>query len=747
MKMKLNLIHNPYGLESIEHFAFSEAANGSVQDIFDQVWSNAVDMDPLIEEQTIRIDLGTAKPMIDYAYAEYDPPEKQEMDKYPPVWFFYVTAVERKRSSTVCDVHIKLDGLTTLMYAQQAKLKPINDLFTNQSYIRREHRSRFLAPSNNYSQYAIDKVKEGIPVDLKKISRRVLVGNSQYENTLHWFLVYRSRQSWSGGDPSSGNAIDVYICPAKKLKVSSSQSSGTGSDVFWSSLGEMRFTMGNTYYVSTEWSPGFSMEVPTSTQAILRLSASNYFMIAITYGTDGKLYYDCFKGNPGMIEDIVSYELDLSAWTSAYRFRFIDLSEFRVLSRYSTNQEEIAEGSVLSIGAGTTSVSAVYSTKFSDLDRTDPLLVKIIESPYAPSILQRDSNLNFSLVNCDFDQATGMWKPRANTPWQQALTYDDSTLIKFSKETAKYVGAADYEDEWDGFDPKLLSSEFYEIKLVYDVYSVTIELENEDIPANRYTDVAGRRISAYWHISPEMNSVFLLHAGLSYLANAQLEAKTQDFGSYCVIDRNNEKPLFTNAYLNYMRVGYNYDQKAKSLQNWSALAGIVISAAGTVIGAATGQAVITAASAAGLIASISGAAFGAASRENSLQGKLAQLKAQGTSVAGSSDVSLLNIYCPFVQLIEYYPDPAIASSLATLFHRFGYATNQFKKPDVESRSLWNYLEGDVVIDEHQTQGIPPQVVARAIEQVKEGVTIFHATHDRYDLLQTCENWEEDVLQQ
>ena len=115
MKMNLNLLHNPYGLESIEPFAFSEAANGAIQESFEQVWNGLVDLDPLIEEQTIRIDLGTAKPMIDYAYAEYNPPVKQEMDKYPPMWFFHVTSIERKRSSTVCDIHIKLDGLTTLM--------------------------------------------------------------------------------------------------------------------------------------------------------------------------------------------------------------------------------------------------------------------------------------------------------------------------------------------------------------------------------------------------------------------------------------------------------------------------------------------------------------------------------------------------------------------------------------------------------------------------------------------------------
>lgn len=748
MKMQLRLLRDPVGIENIEAFSFVIASN-SIPNRFNLVKAFAeVDLDPLLEEQTIRIDLGSAASTMNYAMAIYNNPAKQEMDKYPLFWFFYVTKVVRKNSSTVCEITLKLDGLTTLMESVKTiEGKKISDLFTAQSYIRREHRGRFLAPaSTNYSQYAIDKVKEGIPVDLKKIAKRTLLSNSLYEEAMQWWLVYRSRQSWSGGDPSSGNAIDVYICPEKRLKVSSSQSSGTGQDVIWDDPSEMMFTPGNTYYVSTEWSPGFYMDVSTTTQASLILSSSTYFMIAITYGADGKLHYDCFRGAPGKIYEVVSYELDLSQWYSATKLRFVTLSEFRVLSHYSTNQEEIAEGSVLSIGAGTTSVSAVYSTKFSALDRTDPLLVKIVETPYPPALLARDSNYNFSLVNCDFDPATRMWKPRSTTPWYQPLTHDGATAIPLTKATAKYIGAAAYNDAWDGFDPKLLNSEFYEIKAVYDVYAVSIELENEEIPSARYEDIAGRKLSVYWHISPDMNSLFAIEARLVYLADASLASKTQDFGSFAVVDRNNEKPIFTNAYLNYMRVGYNYDQKAKSLQNWSALAGIVISAAGTVIGAATGQHVITAASAAGLIASISGAAFGAASRENAMQGKLAQLKAQGTSVAGSSDVAILNLYSKKAQIIEYFPDEAIANSLAILFHRFGYATNQFKKPDVESRSLWNYLEGDVVIDESVTHGVPPQVIDRAIAQIKEGITIMHYKHGVYDLRQTLENWEEDVLQ-
>lgn len=746
MKMQLRLLRDPVGIENIEAFSFA-IANNSIPNRFNLVKAFAeVDLDPLLEEQTVRIDLGSAAPTMNYAMAIYNNPAKQEMDKYPLFWFFYVTKVVRKNSSTVCEITLKLDGLTTLMEAVKTiEGKKISDLFTAQSYIRREHRSRFLAPSStNYSQYAIDKVKEGIPVDLKKIAKRTLLSNSLYEEAMQWWLVYRSRQSWSGGDPSSGNAIDVYICPEKRLKVSSSQSSGTGQNVVWQTIEQCQFSSGGYYEVDSERSPGFLFNIGS-----FSADAATYFMIIVHYTlVGGVMTFEIFayKGSKGAITESTKTTVSFSSFPWGYA-SFIRLSTFKVLSSLTTDSEEIDEAPELQINAGTTTVSAVYSTKFSDLDRTDPLLVKIVETPYPPALLTRDANYNFDLANCDFDPATAMWKPRSATPWYQPLTQDGATAIPLTKATAKYIGGAAYNDAWDGFDPKLLNSEFYEIKVVYDVYAVSIELENEEIPSARYDDIAGRKLSVYWHISPDMNSLFAIEARLVYLADASLASKTQDFGSFAVVDRNNEKPIFTNAYLNYMRVGYNYDQKAKSLQNWSSMAGIAISAAGMIAGAVIpgGQA-LSVASAAGLIASISGAAFGAASRENAMQGKLAQLKAQGTSVSGSSDVAILNLYSKKAQIIEYFPDDAVANSLAILFHRYGYATNQFKKPDVESRSLWNYLEGDVVIDESVTYGVPPQVIDRAIAQIKEGITIMHYKHGVYDLRQTLENWEEDVLQ-
>lgn len=753
MKMKLWLLRDTNAVADIERFAFDNI-DASPDEIFVDVKQiSSVDFDPLIPEQDINIDLGSTTGIINYAIFDYiasvDPAyPRQDMDKYPGRWFFYVTGMKRKPSSSVVTFHVKLDAVSTLSYAHSGTLA---NLCTNQSYIRREHRSRFLIPSSGTwtnLQYNIDKEPEGIAVPLKKSYFRALYNNSAQKPSAKWYLIYKTAQNWDNS--SSGNAISLYLACSDSLKISNSTSSGSGSGVSWSSLGDCEFTSGNWYYVSSEWSPNFVFYIGSNTY-----NASSYFMVAVGYTLTGStLSFDiyAYSGSPGNITGVTHHTYSISPPYSTYAV-FNRLSYFRVLNSQTTDETTIKEGTTLQINAGTTTVSAVYSTKFDDIDRTDPLIVKIIESPYCPDQLNYDDNvvsptyLCYSITGWNFDQATKLWVPSSSASFSQTLrdNIDGTAYFTTHNSTYKNVSGAAIDDVWDGFDPKLFHSDFHISKVVYDVYAVEVKLEDMTLNTNSlYTSTTARDMTAKWYISPDINSVFLLEVtpknAVSY------PSKTQDFGQFAVIDRNNEKPIFSNAYLNYMRVGYNFDQKAKSLQNWSAIAGIAISAAGTVVGAATGQAYITAAGVAGLIGSITSAAMGAAQRENSFDANLAKLKAQATSVAGSSDIAILDKYNPRCAYIEYDPIDSVKESLARLFHMFGYKTNRFKAPDFVSRSLWNYVEGDVVLDQHALTGIPQEVATRFIEQVAKGITVMHNNGDiGFDTLQKYQNWEWDLL--
>ena len=45
------------------------------------------------------------------------------------------------------------------------------------------------------------------------------------------------------------------------------------------------------------------------------------------------------------------------------------------------------------------------------------------------------------------------------------------------------------------------------------------------------------------------------------MANFGTFKQTIDYENYLLINRNNEETIFSNDYLNYIRNGYNYDQK------------------------------------------------------------------------------------------------------------------------------------------------------------------------------------------
>lgn len=751
MKMKLWLLRDTNAVADIERFAFDNIDAGPDDIFVDVKQIPSVDFDPLISEQDINIDMGTTTGIVNYAIFDYiasvDPAyPRQNMDKYPDRWFFYVTGMKRKPSSSVVTFHVKLDAVTTLSYARGG----LYGLCTKQSYIRRMHKSRFISdvpPSvGSYKQYFIDQIPENISLPMKKLNMREMrdYGDATIRS-IKWYLIYKTAQNWAG-DQSSGNAISVYLCPSTNLKVSSASSSGTGTGESWSSLGDCRFVSGNWYYISSEWSPNFAIGISSGSY-----TASSYFMVAIGFTLSGSnLIFDiyAYSGTPGNITGVTHNTYTISPPYSTYAV-FTRMTYFRVLNSHTTDETSIKAGSKLEINAGTTSVAEVDSAKFSDIDRTDPLLVKVIELPYCPDAISVNASYEYSVANWNFDQATHLWVPTSSATYTQTLADylngDDAVTLK-QLPYRRFSALPAVDDLFDDFDPKILHSEFYILKFVYDVYAVQIKLEDFPIASAHYNDQLGRTFGAKYRISADINSVFLLEWYAHYPKTGGYLSLDQDFGQYCVIDRNNEKPLFSNAYLNYMRVGYNFDQKAKSLQNWSAIAGIVISAAGTIVGVATGKAHLTAAGIAGLVGSISSASFGAAQRENAFEENLARLKAQAVSVSGSSDVAILDKYSPWVHFVEYAPIEEVRKSLSRLFHMFGYKVEQFTEPDFVSRSLWNYVEGDVVLDQHNITGIPQEIASRFIEQVANGIAVMHHNDDiGFDTLQKYENWELDLL--
>ena len=223
----------------------------------------------------------------------------------------------------------------------------------------------------------------------------------------------------------------------------------------------------------------------------------------------------------------------------------------------------------------------------------------------------------------------------------------------------------------------------------------------------------------------------------------------QDYNNVLLCDRNNEIPLYTNAYINYMRTGFQFDQTNKQNAQVGRWAGIALSAVGAVASfastAATGG--IGIAGGIGLttstIAQVVGAITAQNQQENSINQKMLQASMQGQNVQSSDDVELFDQYGENkAKLVKYQPSEVMSKLIKDLFYYGGYATNEYKIPSVDTRVYFNYLQCELVVD--HTNNIPEPIMADIIDKFKQGATIFHKFNGEWDIEQQYENYEVSI---
>ena len=240
--------------------------------------------------------------------------------------------------------------------------------------------------------------------------------------------------------------------------------------------------------------------------------------------------------------------------------------------------------------------------------------------------------------------------------------------------------------------------------------------------------------------------------------------KESDYEPYLIINRNNEETIYSNDYINYMRTGYNYDQKVRGQQATMSLLGVGISAASAVgqflipeynVNKATGRKTSPSTSAtaravkgfsltsaistvASTISSISNAVYSYIQAGQQIEQKQYELQQQATSVIGSDDLDLLSDYNGNrLKIITYKLRPEDEKLVADLFYYTGYKHNKLEKPDLQSRCspVFNE-EGDTPYNDY-------------IDDVKaryeSGITVYHSHNGSYDWNQELENWEVSIL--
>ena len=378
-----------------------------------------------------------------------------------------------------------------------------------------------------------------------------------------------------------------------------------------------------------------------------------------------------------------------------------------------------------------------------NVDKTDATIIKIIKLPYAPNNFKYVSGYYEIPINWNYDNGTGWLKLEdmsSSFVNEIISSYNPLDLLK-----AIPLSPAITDVRNDNNESKQYMSEFYVNKAVYDSFNYPIELEKIQAP----TPMDDFKLN--FVTTKTINSRFLFD-----FKDIHYKFASQDYENIMTIARNNEVTIYSNQFINYLRTGYNYDVKAKERSDLANRVGLITSVVGNIasvgLGALSGNIPVAISSTIGasssIVNSIISNANAMAQNEANMEQKIAQYKAQATSVSGSDDLDLMIYYSKnLLKFAEYSCSDKIKASILDLFYYGGYATDEMKTPNVNTRAWFNFLSCELIAD--TISYIPEEILQDIISKYSQGVTFLHkniiSSVPTWDFEQTKENWEVSIL--
>jgi hypothetical protein len=294
-------------------------------------------------------------------------------------------------------------------------------------------------------------------------------------------------------------------------------------------------------------------------------------------------------------------------------------------------------------------------------------------------------------------------------------------------------------------DSKLYHSSFYSPTYVYDSFALKVDLEKCDLAYYIDNGVSTNNIT--FTMTKTINSKFMFT-----LTDYVCDKSEVNFYNVLPIARNNEEVLYNVPYINFIKTGYNYEIKAKNIQNASNFIGLGLSAGSVGVALAMPSAPLKAAAVVGALVSmamsVKSTVVSAVQGEENIKQKLTQYSNQASSVSGSDDVDLMSEYCDNrLKYMVYEPTDNMKSLLNDLFFYAGYSSNRMAIPTHNNRVRFDYLECEASIE--AAASIPQECLAELITCFKNGVVYLHkvsASQDVWDFEQKHENWENSLLE-
>lgn len=560
-----------------------------------------------------------------------------------------------------------------------------------------------------------------------------------------WNLIYKNQNDIEPTDFEQVNPVDCFLAPDDPVKVKTgtsakaiNYSSFTPGVYYYISPSnngnsEIKLTdnAGNNYSLSEYHAYNYGIQTDSIRYIIIhRPSSANYF--SVTY-----ISYNKVGTNPAQRTTLATYNSITS----------LTLTSEQPSLNYATNNISSFNDFTATVnGSFNFATSDMYLNSLESLDRTDSKIIKIIKLPYSPAKYQLKQSGEIEFEGpWSYDSVSSFFKlsdlnAKFNYVFKSIIPDPTEELIST---ISPVIGAERNPDN----ESKLLHSEFYYPKFVYDSFGFGFALEAVDTDKLIQQDNPNFEIG--FVVTTTINSRFLF-----YFPKYQLKeyCKASDYDNILPVARNNEVVLYNNQYINYLRTGYNYDVKAKQRTDTAAGMNATLSVIGAIssigLGIASGNPLLALG---GVVAGFSTSAHAImnvvnniAASEQNLNSKIDQLKAQATAVAGSDDIDILEAYCENrAKLTSYRVSDKMRKALADLFHYCGYNTGEMKVPNPTTRLYFDYLQAELDITE--TNNIPDYAIKDITERYKAGVTFLHKVDGTWDWEQNKENWEKSLL--
>ena len=450
--------------------------------------------------------------------------------------YYYFVVDAKWIAKRTIQLVLTLDTLQTFF----TKLK-----WSDKTQITRETQNRFVKLNNNYYLRKIDKYNEGFnPAKVEKVNQ------AQIKSAIgdKWYLVYMSNPATTQDNTS--NPMFMGLLSNISLKIANA---GTGTtDV------EIPIEDNYIYFITTSGlGEGGSLRIGTPGQGdVIRSelnktngnATSRAFAVYRTAGGIFKIRRMYYTG------DTYPYSFSSGDWTTysvpgdstkavIHNARVIHKVPDTDYNHGITSLDKIDALPAVEVNAG--SYPELKTTAYENFDNSNSRLSKIIELPYAPITVTKNTDGTYNFYGCTFNYGYNIMQ--VNITSLSAFIKEDKRIqdllyITISNPTATDKPNIDLES-------KLYSSEFYDYAYYYDTDKQPIRLE--DISTN----MLNCSINISYNTTSTMNSDKQFYFNVINGTYKEM----QPYEMYLNCARSTEKMILNDSYAEYIKNGYNYD--------------------------------------------------------------------------------------------------------------------------------------------------------------------------------------------